>query len=105
MPYSSEVPRCVHCSCSRPTRPERSRKTTRSSPMIRMRRGTSPRSRAKATGCQKRRRYSPHGVPGSEEHTSELQSQSNLVCRLLLEKKKKKKKKIVEDTSTQADQS
>src|SRR2546430_7398484 len=38
-----------------------------------------------------------HGVDGpepvaqlrSEEHTSELQSQSNLVCRLLLEKKKK----------------
>src|SRR5438270_3347766 len=30
------------------------------------------------------------GVDGrSEEHTSELQSQSNLVCRLLLEKKKK----------------
>src|SRR3989475_10440209 len=27
----------------------------------------------------------------SEEHTSELQSQSKLVCRLLLEKKKKKK--------------
>src|SRR5205085_6747766 len=33
----------------------------------------------------------------SEEHTSELQSQSNLVCRLLLEKKKKKniKKNII----------
>src|SRR3989475_7535094 len=31
----------------------------------------------------------------SEEHTSELQSQSNLVCRLLLEKKKKKKIKKV----------
>src|SRR2546430_15313258 len=29
------------------------------------------------------------GAPRSEEHTSELQSQSNLVCRLLLEKKKK----------------
>src|SRR2546427_5905413 len=29
--------------------------------------------------------------PRSEEHTSELQSQSNLVCRLLLEKKKKKR--------------
>src|SRR2546427_13014504 len=29
--------------------------------------------------------------PRSEEHTSELQSQSNLVCRLLLEKKKKQK--------------
>src|SRR5688572_32661495 len=31
----------------------------------------------------------------SEEHTSELQSQSNLVCRLLLEKKKKKKKRKI----------
>src|SRR2546427_9374033 len=36
----------------------------------------------------------PHGTlpeRRSEEHTSELQSQSNLVCRLLLEKKKNKK--------------
>src|SRR2546427_5943427 len=31
------------------------------------------------------------GLMRSEEHTSELQSQSNLVCRLLLEKKKKTK--------------
>src|SRR2546430_12079179 len=31
----------------------------------------------------------------SEEHTSELQSQSNLVCRLLLEKKKKKRRRHV----------
>src|SRR5256886_7445355 len=31
----------------------------------------------------------------SEEHTSELQSQSNLVCRLLLEKKKKKQSKHI----------
>src|SRR3989454_7488643 len=30
----------------------------------------------------------------SEEHTSELQSPCNLVCRLLLEKKKKKNKKL-----------
>src|SRR5258706_6127455 len=30
------------------------------------------------------------GVSRSEEHTSELQSLTNLVCRLLLEKKKKK---------------
>src|SRR6266853_1553709 len=29
-------------------------------------------------------------APRSEEHTSELQSQSKIVCRLLLEKKKKK---------------
>src|SRR2546430_12809691 len=40
--------------------------------------------------CQRRRRQ---GDPRSEEHTSELQSQSNLVCRLLLEKKKKKQNK------------
>src|SRR2546430_8449712 len=31
---------------------------------------------------------SPEKSPRSEEHTSELQSQSNIVCRLLLEKKK-----------------
>src|SRR5690606_39691063 len=31
----------------------------------------------------------------SEEHTSELQSRENLVCRLLLEKKKKTKKDII----------
>src|SRR2546430_13371872 len=31
----------------------------------------------------------------SEEHTSELQSQSNLVCRLLLEKKKKTPEKVL----------
>src|SRR2546427_7951052 len=33
-------------------------------------------------------------LPRSEEHTSELQSQSNLVCRLLLEKKKTPKPKV-----------
>src|SRR2546430_13198640 len=33
-------------------------------------------------------RHPPRGRHRSEEHTSELQSQSNLVCRLLLEKKK-----------------
>src|SRR5690242_21276280 len=35
---------------------------------------------------------SASGRARSEEHTSELQSHVNLVCRLLLEKKKKKKK-------------
>src|SRR2546430_4647601 len=39
-------------------------------------------------------------VSRSEEHTSELQSQSNLVCRLLLEKKKKKKKNNSDETSS-----
>src|SRR5260221_666872 len=36
----------------------------------------------------------PPNVERSEEHTSELQSHSDLVCRLLLEKKKKKKKRL-----------
>src|SRR2546430_9818444 len=41
------------------------------------------------------------GLHRSEEHTSELQSQSNLVCRLLLEKKKKiQLYRPVADTST-----
>src|SRR5476649_2996326 len=37
-----------------------------------------------------RRQRAPPRVSRSEEHTSELQSHSDLVCRLLLEKKKKK---------------
>src|SRR5262249_58066336 len=41
-----------------------------------------PRRVLRGTGCASR----------SEEHTSELQSLTNLVCRLLLEKKKKKNK-------------
>src|SRR5205807_6719417 len=48
------------------------------------RRNPSPHRRARrCSGCR----------PRSEEHTSELQSPCNLVCRLLLEKKKKKKTK------------
>src|SRR5438270_2962574 len=41
-----------------------------------------------------------HRRSRSEEHTSELQSQSNLVCRLLLEKKKKQKKKQIQPRKT-----
>src|SRR5688572_32387350 len=40
-------------------------------------------------------------IKRSEEHTSELQSQSNLVCRLLLEKKKKKKINITSINNNQ----
>src|SRR2546430_13030120 len=50
--------------------------------------GTPQRSRSTVTS---RRRPGKEAFPArgrSEEHTSELQSQSNLVCRLLLEKKK-----------------
>src|SRR2546427_9534756 len=49
-------------------------------------------------GCQEGRRRPGLIQARSEEHTSELQSQSNLVCRLLLEKKKKKKKKTKNDS-------
>src|SRR2546427_4009567 len=60
-----------------------------------------------AHGHRSRSARAPHSVSAassaggypaanrSEEHTSELQSQSNLVCRLLLEKKKKNKYKII----------
>src|SRR5260370_39781982 len=48
-----------------------------------------------ACGCRsksrKRSKERCHGSARSEEHTSELQSHLNLVCRLLLEKKKKTK--------------
>src|SRR2546430_13051603 len=44
---------------------------------------------SKSTKHHPRRVASADSHDRSEEHTSELQSQSNLVCRLLLEKKKK----------------
>src|SRR5947207_4674745 len=46
--------------------------------------GRSAGDRARAAGTAP-----ASGCPRSEEHTSELQSHSDLVCRLLLEKKKK----------------
>src|SRR5256886_9742777 len=42
-----------------------------------------------ATPCSRRACRSSSCVMRSEEHTSELQSQSNLVCRLLLDKNKR----------------
>src|SRR6267142_2111019 len=47
------------------------------------------RDRARARGRARRRGVQPGEPRRSEEHTSELQSHVNLVCRLLLEKKKK----------------
>src|SRR5262249_59634052 len=40
----------------------------------------------------------PHLAHGSEEHTSELQSLTNLVCRLLLEKKKLEHKTLASES-------
>src|SRR5690242_21484239 len=58
-----------------------------------------PRQRAELHASARRRRRvaerrRARRGPRSEEHTSELQSHVNLVCRLLLEKKKKNKDKI-----------
>src|SRR5436309_9302773 len=50
-------------------------------------------SRPRATALGVARPVILRTLARSEEHTSELQSRENLVCRLLLEKKKKKKKK------------
>src|SRR2546430_9623295 len=51
----------------------------------------SPPAPARAPKCRGRSPHCRRRAHRSEEHTSELQSQSNLVCRLLLEKKKKAK--------------
>src|SRR5688572_31624341 len=45
--------------------------------------------------CSSARIRSSLSTSRSEEHTSELQSQSNLVCRLLLEKKKQKNSTLI----------
>src|SRR5688572_32753661 len=64
--------------------PGHARHTTR----LRRRRSRAQGRRGATPGCAARAQPTR-----SEEHTSELQSQSNLVCRLLLEKKKKNNKK------------
>src|SRR5690606_39769208 len=57
---------------------------------VEARRGSSADFIEKASGVQRRYVVEKSGIldPRSEEHTSELQSRENLVCRLLLEKKK-----------------
>src|SRR5207237_7748918 len=47
-----------------------------------------------STSQRRKRRARAHSWTRSEEHTSELQSHLNLVCRLLLEKKKKQQKTL-----------
>src|SRR6266566_8144412 len=55
-----------------------------------------PAARPAPPGCRPRRNR-----PRSEEHTSELQSPCNLVCRLLLEKKKNKQQlKLIKKNKT-----
>src|SRR6266496_1184458 len=65
-----------------------------------------PFSPARTTSARPPTRVASTGVPAasasttvrSEEHTSELQSRRDLVCRLLLEKKKKTEKPVITTT-------
>src|SRR2546427_6818603 len=61
---------------------------TRRTPSGRAQRAHPDRTRPPNAPSGRARSLDPSPVLRSEEHTSELQSQSNLVCRLLLEKKK-----------------
>src|SRR5689334_23535141 len=82
---SAQSRRCASGSRATPPRSARGRATTasqRSEP--KPRRNSSGSSAVESNKNQKK-------TPRSEEHTSELQSQFHLVCRLLLEKKKKNK--------------
>src|SRR2546430_10734267 len=85
----------ISCVASRAGRPsiEWSRSTANSSPVMNVVKSTMRPSTMRAHfAC----------VPGrSEEHTSELQSQSNLVCRLLLEKKKRNTLRIAAECRLQ----
>src|SRR5689334_24563372 len=74
----------------RATRSSRSRRAFR-----RRRRRTGRDVRAGRSGTAGGPRHAGSREPRSEEHTSELQSQFHLVCRLLLEKKKKNSKSTV----------
>src|SRR5437588_5942763 len=57
-----------------------------------------------AAGSTTARPSAPSPTPRSEEHTSELQSHSDLVCRLLLEKKKAKTLKSIDTQTKQLSQ-
>src|SRR5438093_9089685 len=62
------------------------------------------RLRSKVMGGARSPFGSPSGSGRSEEHTSELQSLTNLVCRLLLEKKKKKQKDTADGGRREAEE-
>src|SRR5690242_21055177 len=57
-----------------------------------------PPARPRPTRCPPATHRRRGSSPRSEEHTSELQSHVNLVCRLLLEKKKKKQNQLHQHT-------
>src|SRR5438034_5221678 len=82
-PYTTLFRSVRHAEAVGPARPGRSDRTRGEARLPALHQAREPRLlRRRATGDRRQR---------SEEHTSELQSHSDLVCRLLLEKKKKKK--------------
>src|SRR5206468_5093534 len=100
----SGAPRDLHSFPTRRSSDLPQRRRRRGLPQRRHQRRGLPQWRVRQRGRRRRlpqRRVPQHGLaelinrtrpPRSEEHTSELQSRSDLVCRLLLEKKKKKNK-------------
>src|SRR5688572_33453962 len=74
-----------------PISSDRARTAARSGPGRRPGRSRSPRATGAARSRRDDRRRRSRRPAEIGEHTSELQSQSNLVCRLLLEKKNKNK--------------
>src|SRR5206468_8739486 len=83
---SSDLPGRSRCSARSPAcaSPSPRRRATRSSPIC----PCPPARAARSSSTRTRARRCRERVERSEEHTSELQSRSDLVCRLLLEKKK-----------------
>src|SRR5204863_9801514 len=90
-PRSTLFPYTTLFRSSRRSRPRRSHRGA----LARRRRSPWPVSRSADPSGAPRRRARPRtvGPRRSEEHTSELQSRRDLVCRLLLEKKKKTRHK------------
>src|SRR5437868_8242980 len=70
-------------------------RSARAEPCAGEREGACEHPGARAAATRHAAETPPTRAPRSEEHTSELQSRFDLVCRLLLEKKKKNKQKKI----------
>src|SRR5699024_11257838 len=89
-PSARSRPRSAARPCPDPSRSPRPALRRQPSRPPRRRAASPPRHRVRRSPGRGPHRglRTPVGVPRSEEHTSELQSRFDLVCRLLLEKKK-----------------
>src|SRR2546430_11631229 len=89
-PYTTLFRSVAAHRCMPPARPRNHRLEVPGHPdsLTHSQRGPVPAPHAPESTPNETRPFQPDRRGRSEEHTSELQSQSNLVCRLLLEKKK-----------------